>query len=183
MNPNDILSLPTVGFLLIFHLFPYLFPFSIWYFGKKKKGKGRWRLRPPTSTKEEREVTHQKTQTSISRGASFVDVDQPGEPWQALERNSGNSRSHQREMSSWDKSTEVLSSRLRSPGRYQELDLFIKVLRLLCPNLTDVSFGRWLGRYAKSLREEVNFLKDFLAIAVLSFFCISRREKWWAPNL
>ena len=23
------------------------------------------------------------------------------------------------------------------PGRYQELDLFIKVLRLLCPNLTD----------------------------------------------
>merc|ERR1712216_612708 len=25
----------------------------------------------------------------------------------------------------------------RSPGRYQELDLFIKVLRLLCPNLTD----------------------------------------------
>ena len=28
---------------------------------------------------------------------------------------------------------------LRSPGRYQELDLFIKVLRLLCPNLTDAS--------------------------------------------
>ena len=27
----------------------------------------------------------------------------------------------------------------RSPGRYQELDLFIKVLRLLCPNLTDAS--------------------------------------------
>jgi len=27
----------------------------------------------------------------------------------------------------------------RSPGRYQELDLFIKVLRLLCPNLTDES--------------------------------------------
>jgi len=27
-----------------------------------------------------------------------------------------------------------------SPGRYQELDLFIKVLRLLCPNLTDASF-------------------------------------------
>jgi len=26
-----------------------------------------------------------------------------------------------------------------SPGRYQELDLFIKVLRLLCPNLTDAS--------------------------------------------
>jgi hypothetical protein len=25
------------------------------------------------------------------------------------------------------------------PGRYQELDLFIKVLRLLCPNLTDAS--------------------------------------------
>jgi hypothetical protein len=24
-----------------------------------------------------------------------------------------------------------------SPGRYQQLDLFIKVLRLLCPNLTD----------------------------------------------
>jgi len=31
----------------------------------------------------------------------------------------------------------------RSPGRYQELDLFIKVLRLLCPNLTDVSRG-WI---------------------------------------
>jgi len=28
----------------------------------------------------------------------------------------------------------------RSPGRYQELDLFIKVLRLLCPNLTDAWF-------------------------------------------
>ena len=28
---------------------------------------------------------------------------------------------------------------VRSPGRYQELDLFIKVLRLLCPNLTDAS--------------------------------------------
>ena len=27
------------------------------------------------------------------------------------------------------------------PGRYQELDLFIKVLRLLCPNLTDASKG------------------------------------------
>ena len=27
------------------------------------------------------------------------------------------------------------------PGRYQELDLFIKVLRLLCPNLTDASFS------------------------------------------
>ena len=26
------------------------------------------------------------------------------------------------------------------PGRYQELDLFIKVLRLLCPNLTDASY-------------------------------------------
>ena len=26
-----------------------------------------------------------------------------------------------------------------SPGRYQQLDLFIKVLRLLCPNLTDAS--------------------------------------------
>jgi len=25
----------------------------------------------------------------------------------------------------------------KTPGRYQELDLFIKVLRLLCPNLTD----------------------------------------------
>ena len=30
----------------------------------------------------------------------------------------------------------------RSPGRYQELDLFIKVLRLLCPNLTDAMGGR-----------------------------------------
>ena len=30
----------------------------------------------------------------------------------------------------------------RSPGRYQELDLFIKVLRLLCPNLTDASGPR-----------------------------------------
>ena len=28
-----------------------------------------------------------------------------------------------------------------SPGRYQELDLFIKVLRLLCPNLTDASLS------------------------------------------
>ena len=27
----------------------------------------------------------------------------------------------------------------KSPGRYQQLDLFIKVLRLLCPNLTDAS--------------------------------------------
>ena len=31
-----------------------------------------------------------------------------------------------------------------SPGRYQQLDLFIKVLRLLCPNLTDAkSFWIW----------------------------------------
>ena len=27
----------------------------------------------------------------------------------------------------------------KSPGRDQQLDLFIKVLRLLCPNLTDAS--------------------------------------------
>ena len=31
------------------------------------------------------------------------------------------------------------------PGRYQELDLFIKVLRLLCPNLTDASSRRMLS--------------------------------------
>ena len=30
----------------------------------------------------------------------------------------------------------------QEPGRYQELDLFIKVLRLLCPNLTDASQAR-----------------------------------------
>jgi hypothetical protein len=30
---------------------------------------------------------------------------------------------------------------MKSPGRYQELDLFIKVLRLLCPNLTDASLS------------------------------------------
>ena len=28
----------------------------------------------------------------------------------------------------------------RTPGRYQRLDLFIIVLRVLCPNLTDDSF-------------------------------------------
>ena len=39
-----------------------------------------------------------------------------------------------RRTSSW-----VTEGEVRSPGRYQELDLFIKVLRLLCPNLTDAS--------------------------------------------
>jgi hypothetical protein len=33
-------------------------------------------------------------------------------------------------------------NRFLSPGRYQQLDLFIKVLRLLCPNLTDASRQR-----------------------------------------
>ena len=31
----------------------------------------------------------------------------------------------------------LASPEIDSPGRYQQLDLFIKVLRLLCPNLTD----------------------------------------------
>jgi hypothetical protein len=31
------------------------------------------------------------------------------------------------------------TSMKRSPGSYQRLDLFIKVVRVLCPNLTDAS--------------------------------------------
>jgi hypothetical protein len=48
----------------------------------------------------------------------------------------------------WKKSTNPKSNlpikvfgqiKLFSPGSYQRLDLFIKVLRVLCPNLTDSS--------------------------------------------
>ena len=34
------------------------------------------------------------------------------------------------------------TSMKRSPGSYQRLDLFIKVVRVLCPNLTDASHSR-----------------------------------------
>ena len=84
----------------------------------------------------------------------------------------------------------------RSPGRYQELDLFIKVLRLLCPNLTDVSRGwiltletrlghrpfpsifpesyhlvtNWLWKEGNG-QEPVNFVKDEEVRALASYSC------------
>ena len=59
----------------------------------------------------------------------------------------------------------------RSPGRYQELDLFIKVLRLLCPNLTDASpncfpIEDWI---MSRVREETVWL-DFVHEASGFFF-------------
>jgi hypothetical protein len=43
----------------------------------------------------------------------------------------------------------------RSPGSSQRLDLFIKVLRVLCPNLTDASLKLGLGP-----QEPCNVLMD-----------------------
>jgi hypothetical protein len=48
--------------------------------------------------------------------------------------------------------------RFRQPGRYQELDLFIKVLRLLCPNLTDASSkdkSHFEGEVTRNLLEKL----------------------------
>jgi hypothetical protein len=42
----------------------------------------------------------------------------------------------------------------RSPGSSQRLDLFIKVLRVLCPNLTDASWKRGLGHKAYRVDQE-----------------------------
>ena len=38
---------------------------------------------------------------------------------------------------SWDVWECIWDSRKKTPGSYQRLDLFMKVLRVLCPNLTD----------------------------------------------
>ena len=41
---------------------------------------------------------------------------------------------------------------VQSPGSYQRLDLFIQVLRVLCPNLTDASLKRFLTSLWLSVR-------------------------------
>ena len=38
----------------------------------------------------------------------------------------------------------------RAPGRYQRLDFFIKVLRVLCPNLPDASMIRNIRKEKKT---------------------------------
>ena len=45
------------------------------------------------------------------------------------------------------------------PGSYQRLDLFIKVLRVLCPNLTDASK---LKKEKRILWKRLKFLKEFI---------------------
>ena len=40
----------------------------------------------------------------------------------------------------------------KPPGRYQRLDLFIKVLRVLCPNLTDASIKIPKDEFLKARR-------------------------------
>jgi len=70
----------------------------------------------------------------------------------------------------------------RSPGRYQELDLFIKVLRLLCPNLTDASRGiSWhplvtrKPNYISSERIDANKPRDTRIVFLVSL-CLAENE-------
>jgi len=58
----------------------------------------------------------------------------------------------------------------RSSGSYQRLDLFIKVLRVLCPNLTDASWIDAWGGHRLSLRADAvpgSFLETRAMLAQL----------------
>lgn len=93
-----------------------------------------------------------------------------GHRWQSLERpviltfiqEFSNNEVDYLPVSVWSKSCKLpgrhfLIQRLWKPGRYQRLDLFIKVLRVLCPNLTDASAIQILIKTVLKLMQDLDW--------------------------
>jgi len=67
----------------------------------------------------------------------------------------------------------------RAPGRYQRLDFFIKVLRVLCPNLPDASMIRNIRKEKKTRC----VWKESWTQEIIPFFFFLFTSFIWGPRI